>query len=309
MICLCIKEKLLEKYKCNPFLLALSLMAFSWCKRVQNRGFEVNDSNKYQMMFIQSLFCTMKQSDETIMRVFDIFLLEEIQDRFEVDKKCDKEIQKFLKIVKKIQDGEESNLVTELHKCYKVMSEYTLLELVKRLIFHSEFSLAQTIVLEYFQINVTISGGTFRNRFYFRLKESDKVNTIFISHNSGRYQAYSCEPFFDIGWALDEGTVQSQTEQVMKSFSDNYKSSGQYFFEVKFYNNLMAIFDEEKSKYITAKIILENYATTLILKLTNYSDDKCDFYNLYYYTDNQKWKEAHLLLNKILASNIDIESL
>lgn len=309
MICLCIKEKLLEKYKCNSFLLAFSLMACSWCKRMQNSDFEVSDINKYQMMFIQSLFCTMKQSDQTIMRMFDIFQLKKIQDRFKVDKKCDNEIQKFLKTVKKTQDGEASNSVTELHKCYKVMSEYTLLELIKRLIFHSDFSIAQTIILEYFQINVTVSSGTFRNSFYFRLKESDHVNKIFISHDSAKYQAYSCEPFFDIGWALDEGITQSKTEQMMKSILDNYKSSGRYFFEVKFINKLMSIFDEDKRKYITGKISFEDYASTLILKLTNYSDDKCDFYNLHYYTDNQQWKEAHLLLNKILASNIDIESL
>lgn len=128
-------------------------------------------------------------------------------------------------------------------------------------------------------------------------------------YDSAKYQAYRCEPFFDIGWALDEGITESQTEQIMKSMFDNYKSSGRYFFEVKFFNKLMAIFDENKRKCIIGKIAFEDYATTLILNMTNYSDDKCDFYNLHYYTDNQKWKEANLLLNKILASNIDVDSL
>lgn len=309
MICLCIKEKLLEKYQCNPLLLDLSLMACSWCKRMQNSDFEVSDSNKYQMMFIESLFCTMKQSDEVIMRMFDIYLLEEIQDKFEEDKKCDEEIHKFLKIVERMQDGSNPNLVAELHKCYEVMSEYALLELIKRLIFHSEFSLAQTIILEYFQINVTILSNSFRKRFYFRPKESDEVKAIFVSPNSAKYQYYSCEPFFDIGYALDEGQVESATQQMMKSITDDYKPDGSYFFEVKFFNKLMSIFDEDKRKHVIGQIAFENYATTLISKLTDFSDNKCDFYNFYHYTDNQNWREANLLLNKILKSNIDLESL
>lgn len=170
MICLCIKEELLRKYQCNSLLLSLSLMACSWCKKMQNSDFEVSNSNKYQMMFIESLFCTMKQSDEIIMRMFDIYLLEEIQDKFEVDKKCDEDIRKFFKIVERMQGGSDSNIVAELYKCYEVMSEYTILELIKRLIFHSEFSLAQTIILDYFRLNVTILSNAFRKRFYFRPK-------------------------------------------------------------------------------------------------------------------------------------------
>lgn len=95
----------------------------------------------------------------------------------------------------------------------------------------------------------------------------------------------------------------------MESFSDDYKPDGRYFFEVKFFNKLMSIFDEDKRKRIRGQIAFKDYATTFISKLTDFSDDKCDFYNFYHYTDNQNWREANLLLNKILKSNIDLESL
>lgn len=345
MICLCIKDKLLETYKCNPLILSLCQMSCSWCKNIQSDNFEIDDSNKYQMMFIESIFCTMKQSKEVIMRIFDILRLEEIQNKFPVDENCDAVIQYFFEVVSKINGKNESNVIVDYKKCFNEMSEFTLLEVIKRLLFHSNFSFAQAVILEYFQVNVTIMSSSFRQRFYFRPKKSDEVKAITISHDSANYQYYSSPPFFDIGWALDEGSTESTTREIMDIITDkNYLSSysefmhkekglddsefidslvdqlsardnnkkTRYFFEVKFFEKMMSIFDssdEEKRKKLKGKIAFENYATTFLSNLTNYSNDKCDFYNFYHYTDNQKWKEANLLLNKILSTNIDVESL
>lgn len=323
MLCLCLKDQLLNTFDCNKHILNLSLMSCSWCKSLQNnKDFEVNDDNKYQMMFIHTLFFSFKQSEEIILRQMDILILEKIQNKFKFDKKCEKTIENLIKIILKYNKIDE----IKLQKFLKEISEYTFIELIKRFIFNKDFLIAQLIIVNYFYLNVEILESSFRNRLYFRVKKSDEIKTMTISISDfdvkANYQYYKSKPFFDIGWSLDEGCTEFLTQQDMKAIVENlkifdkdYKNyfENRYFFEVKFFKKFISIFDKlnvETRKQILNKISYNDHISiNLILKLTNYTNDKCNFFNFYYYTDNQKWKEAHLLLNSILSSNIELDIL
>ena len=309
---ICLKEKLLEKYGCNPSTLQFSLMACSWCKKQSNEDYEINEDNKYLEMFGKSIFSAFKESKEALWIGFDILFLEKVQILFPTDKKCDDKISYFFEIhndyfIKKEISIEKFN--KKLHNLYSKITEYCFIEIIKRLLYATQHSLARQVILDYFSSNVSIRSNTFRTRFYFRPKKSDEAKSItFYPDGSAKYQYYSCPPFFDVGFSLDEGLTEIVTNMMEKSTNDNIDKS-MYFFEIKYYEIMMSVFDDETRKKFIVEFFFKEYANLFMFKLSQYSDDKCDFYNLYNYADSQKWKEAHNLLNRIINENIDVVQL
>ena len=278
---ICLREKLNDTDLSSPFLILLSC---AWCKKMEEIDHNLEDIekiNKIHRLLIEPVFIMFNNADDFLFRGIGILFLEKTQKNFPKDKNCEKNIAKLNNIFK----SSYGNLHKKLFDFFSTVEEYTYLEILKRTIYEK---IAPILIMNFINANIKCAQSSFRTRLYFR---NEKDN------------------FFDIGVSLDEGIVQYMTLQICEDkipIKPNDEST--YYFEVKYIERLISMYGEHRVIRATFpeeyfKDTKEERPIDFIYNITAISQNKCDFYDLYRYTDNQDWKSAISLLKRIKGEN------
>lgn len=317
----CIKT-FLEKAISTKVLPQYTLLGCKLCKLISEHKFDKND-HKHQWIYflmlpvveLKNQMGEDKKEYSTLSKMISLCMFEEEQKRFPKESNVDEQITTFLELLKE----------KKINEAYHNFPEYSYYELLKRLIITENYDLFALVSFNYLSKKVLIQNATFRTRLFHK------------SYNMNN--AYSNVPhhpflFFDIGYSLDEGITQLTTIEVMdvvfdkmmrgeiekKSLFESKKLTDEdieleknaarqmYYLEVRFVKRIFDIFPEELKKSLLGKIAFENLGVPLIYQLASYSDNACDFYNLFNYTDGQDWENAHILLSKIIKK-VDINEI
>lgn len=314
----CIKT-FLEKTISTDMLPQYVLLGCKFCNLISEHKFDKNDQQhqwiNFLMLPVVELKNQMGENKEeysTLYKLLSLCMFKEEQKRFPEENNANEQIKIFLELLKEEKTNE----------AYQNLSEYSYYELLKRLIMTENYDLFALVSFNYLSQKILIQNATFRTRLYY--KGYDKGN---VPSNV----AHSPFLFFDMGYSLDEGITQLSTIEVMDIMFDKMlrgeiekkslfsseeltdedielqKTSMRqmYYLEVRFVKRIFDIFPEEYKKSLRGKIAFEGLGVPLIYRLASYSDNACDFYHLFDYTDGQDWENAHMLLTK-MAKKADI---
>lgn len=306
----CIKT-FLEKTISTDVLPQYVLLGCKLCNLISEHKFDKNDRQhqciNFLMLPVVELKNQMNKKEySTLSKMLSLCIFEEEQKRFPEGNNANEQIKMFLELLK----------AGKTNEAYQNLSEYSYYELLKRLIVTENYDLFTLVAFNYLSQKVLIQNATFRTRLYHKGYDKD---------NAPSNVAHSPFLFFDIGYSLDEGITQLSTIEVMDILFDQMmsgeiekkslisseeltdeaielqKTSMQqmYYLEVQFVKRIFDIFPEEYKKSLRGKITFEGLGVPLIYQLASYSDNACDFFRLFDYTDGQDWENAHMLLTKM----------
>ncbi len=276
-ICL---RKVLEGNRYFPndqFKTRLVLLCCNVCKKIELK----ENLNNYEKLLVFPLLVSQKRDDNFLMNMLGVGLLENLAEEF--GNAEDEKVEKFLT---DLQEVAQSGLKYS-HEWLNNISESTYCKIAARLYSMQCYDLLFMIAIQYI-VNMTIvKGSNVRTNWYYKKNKE--------------------EPFFQIGIALDEGIVQTLTEEIcnhgeFKGLAEKGEEteslsflSEAYFFEMKFFDKLIDTFKLDRLKFLGSSF--SNNCLDFLVKETR-KIDYCDLYNLLSLSDQQKWKEVNNILKK-----------
>lgn len=280
---LCLKDKFFTYLKDSDIKFNLMLLSCAWCD-AKNKVVGVKHEFTIASLFILPIYViTSCMSYNNVTCKMDMILsLDNYQKTFKNDSSFDKEAIEFIKEFDTFQQ-EPLNIELEklLYQQFRNISEYSYLEILKRIIHAEEYELATYIVANFFRINVRIRKQGFRTFMYYRVSEANERKDAL---------------FYDVGVSLDEGQVQLMT-QMVTGCSDEYISS--YYLEMSFVKKMHLKYSEK----IMFRSHYNKSPARFLYQLTKESENNCDFFNLLKFTHDQDWRSAIKLLNRL--PNVD----
>lgn len=270
----CLKREIEKRLPADDkFTIALILFCCSYCKKIQNKT-EIDPLYK---LFGEPLLISLKKDDLALFRAMGSNILENTAKQFKSPKSEQKEMHRIIEAARKAAStGNNRHLI----ECLSQISPSTYLKLMARWHFNEVYDAAFAAALCYFSAKINICYMAFRTQFIY--KDDNQI-------------------FFDVGVSLDEGCVEYLTQEMFKSSGEKCMEDA-YFFEVEFYKNVKKQF--ELSKQDEGKVIFSNGGPTFLYNKTK-NLDKCLFYNLFYLSDNQNWREVYQVLKNIKESTSD----
>lgn len=271
MVAFCLKKEIEKRLPTDDkFTIALILFCCSYCKKIQNK----TEIDKLYKLFVEPLWISLKKDDHALFRAMGSSILENTAKQFKSPENEQEEMHHIIAATHKAAStGENRHLI----ECLSQISTSAYLKLMARWHFNEVYDAAFATALCYFSAKVDICYMAFRTQFIY--KDDNQI-------------------FFDMGVSLDEGCVEYLTQEITKSSGEKCMEDA-YFFEVEFYKNIKKQF--ELSTQDEGKVIFSNGGPTFLYNCTK-NLDKCLFYDLFYLSDNQNWREVYQILKNIKES-------
>ena len=259
----------------NSFRTKLVLLGCDVCKKMENE----EKINKYEKLFIMPVLISQRTSESPLIRMAGCMILEDLANEF--DNANDKEAESFLKNLELAAKHQKQFS----NQWLDGISEGTYCKIIAYLYWMQCYNLIFFIGMQYIFNRAKITGSSVRTNWYYKNEE---------------------KPFFQIGIALDEGIVQTLTEQMMTCYKDKEFTkekrkmpqsalSSAYFFEMKFVDKIIDSFKLDKKKFLESSFT--NNCLNFLVEETE-KNDCCDLYRLLLLSDQCRWKEVNGILKK-----------
>lgn len=263
----------------DSFRTRLVLLGCNVCKKMESK----EKINQYEELLIVPVLISQKKNETDFMRMIGCAILEKLAEKF--GNANEKEIENFLNDLSLVEKNQKQYSYQWLDN----ISEGTYCKIIARLYWMECYDLIFMIAIQYIVNRTNITGSSVRTNWYYKNVE---------------------EPFFQIGIALDEGTVQTLTMEIMSSAKakeqsktrDKTKSSrtllsDAYFFEMKFVDKIINTFKLDREKFLGS--LFSNNCLDFLIEETR-KVDYCDLYKLLMLSDQCKWKEVNNILKKYM---------
>lgn len=248
----------------------LTLMCCNFCKQIDSAA-GLKGIDKHLKTLILPLFCALNRQDNAIMRMIGCSMLEDVASIFEEPDNSQGELEQIIDSIK-ASGKEKSNL--PIIKCLEDISPNSYIKVIISFIYQEYYDLAFSVALCFIRANVNF------NLHGFRFQPSFKTTDT---------------PFMDLGVSLDEGITEFLTLEMLES-----KEIGDaYYFEVRFFKKFLETFDTYKNEIINS--YFSGNLIPFLYKISN-NCNKCQFYNMFAYTDAKEWSEALAALYEIKES-------
>jgi hypothetical protein len=284
---LCLRDEIFNKINDSPLKMFLMLLSCAFCDSCKEKDTIVFDS-KYQSLFVLPIFAIARNMGEehVLFRTISIVMLEKVQDMFGGNSTIsEKEIANFIKAHNdNVHDNDEKKQQNKLVNLYQSISECSYLELIKRIVFDEQYSIALNMAMNFFSFNVEIGG----HGFYYC-----------YSYKRGRKETVNDDIFFEVGRMLDEGATEWLTQEICsKSDKSIAFDEARYHTEVSYIKKIFEKYSEKKVVSAYMGSLSDKFSLDFFYDITKASD-KCDFYHIFKFTDCQDWRAAISLLNKL----------
>ena len=262
-------RKLLEGFPllpANKEIIPLTLLCCNACKKIDND----EELNQYEELYVFPLILSYRKENHSFFRAFGSRIMERTAEKF--GNSDVGQVEDFLSLLSRVSEGKDSYSTNDL----LLLSEGSYCQVIARLYWSENYDLVRYLAIQYIFNTAKIRGSNVRNNWYH--KDEDK-------------------PFFVIGVGLDEGIVESLTQDMLayQHIDDQGNLSDAYFFEQKFVNKLIETFKFERKEFLGKSF---QHDCLEFLSEATKMVDYCDFYDVLSLSDQQKWKDAFSILKK-----------
>ena len=281
------------------------MMCCSFCNCQKNN----QPVDKWLELLIVPLFVihrNLSTSKEELMlqKMMGMGFLGKIKDSFPSSEDENGELSKLTDILNDFLSGKETveqslNILKEIH-------EPTYIELLRQQIYIDNYKLALLLIALYFDANITVNSHGFFYNICYRPKSTGQEGiSIQIDpfSDQGATIDHSLDPdsiILSFGRSLDEGCTEHITQQMLETSFSTPKddiADSVYYTEVRFIKKVESIVG--KNSLMQAYF---NSNLSVFYNLVKNTNNPCDFFHLYYYTDNQEWGAAMEILKRVKES-------
>lgn len=278
-------------YDLGDLKYGIMLNCCAYCKKINSN--EKVDNISLELitlpffMINRNIHC---EHQNILMKMMGVTLLNNLKEQFPTSRKQNKDINRLIDINNAVAKGKNPN---NYLKDFRKISERAYLELINNLLFQNKNKIALFISTAFTISNIEISGHGFLHNFSYRPKIKNRESLIVIEGNKAKFVDDSIpleNIYLSLGRSLDEGMTEYVTNKMSMS------ESSRYYIEIQFIKKMINILGEES---VLNAYFNPNNNLKFFYDITKNTDCKCDFFDLFYYTDSQEWSKSIEILKRI----------